>query len=115
MELTVAYVSMLAAGEMEGKDSAVGHQLAALVPPGQLHLAAAVPVASAVLLLPPGLQHLEVASAASLRQWITLTPSATHPLLLIPSPTRLPPTWLPFLMLGLRRRMCRRTSACELT
>jgi len=106
---------MLAAGQMVGKGRAVGHQLAAWLPPGQLHLAAAVPVASAVLLLPPGLQHLAVASAASLRQWTTLTPSATRRLLLIPSPTRLPLAWLPFFMLELRRTMCRRTSACELT
>jgi len=62
-----------------------------------------------------GAQHLAVASAASLRQWTTLTPSATRPLLLIPSPSGLPPAWLPYLMLGLRRRTCRRTSACELT
>ena len=106
---------MLAAGQMVGKGRAVGHQLAAWLPPGQLHLAAAVPVASAVLLLPPGLQHLAVASAASLRQWTTLTPSTTRLLLLILSPTRLPPAWLPFLMLGLRRRTWRRTSACEPT
>jgi len=49
---------MLAAGQMMGKGRAVGHQLAALLPPGHLHLAAAATVASAVLLLPPGLQHL---------------------------------------------------------
>ena len=125
---------MLAAGQVEATDRAVRHQLTALLPPGHLHLAAAAPVASAAVLLPPGhlhlaaaapvasavllppgLQHLAVASAASLRQWTTLTPSATRPLLLIPSPTRLPPAWLPFLMLGLRRRMWRRTSACEPT
>jgi len=106
---------MLLVDQMVVEDRAVGLQLAALRPPGRLHLAAAAPVASAVLLLPPGLQHLAVASAASLRQWTTLTPSATRPLLFIPSPTRLPPAWLPYLMLGLRRRTCRRTSACELT
>ena len=59
---------MLAAGQMVGKERAVGHQLAALLPPGHLHPAAAAPVAPAVLLLPPGLQHLVVALAASLRQ-----------------------------------------------
>jgi len=59
---------MLAVGQLVGKDRALGHHLAALLPPGHLHLAAAAPVASAVLLLPPGLQHLAVASAASLQQ-----------------------------------------------
>jgi len=72
---------MLAAGQMVGKDRAVGRQLAAQLPPGHLHPAAAAPVASAAVLLPPGLLHLVVASAASLRQWTTLTPSATGPLL----------------------------------
>jgi len=72
---------MLAAGQMVGKERAVGHQLAALLPPGHLHPAAATPVAPAVLLLPTGLQHLTVASAASLRQWTTFMPSVTRPLL----------------------------------
>jgi len=66
--LTVAQVAMLAAGQMVGKDRAVGHLMAALLPSGRLRLAAGAPLASAVLLLPPGLQHLAVASAASLRQ-----------------------------------------------
>ena len=72
---------MLAAGQMVGKDRAVGHQLAALLPPGHVQLAVAAPVPSAVFLLPPGLQHLAVASAASLQQLTTLTPLATLPLL----------------------------------
>ena len=92
---------MLAAGQMVGKDRAVGHQLAALLPPGHLHLAAAAPLASAAVFLPPGILHLAaaapvafaavlllpghlhlaVASASSLRQWKTLTPLATRPLL----------------------------------
>jgi len=72
---------MLAAGQMVGKDRAVGHQLAALLRPGHLHLAAAAPVASTAVLLPPGHLHLAAASAASLRQWTTLTPLATRPLL----------------------------------
>jgi len=106
---------MLWAGQMVGKDRAVGHQLAALLPARHLHLAAAAFMVSVLLLLPPGLQHLALASAASLRQWTTLTPSATRPLLLSSSPTRLPRAWLPFRMVGLRRRMWRRTSACEPT
>ena len=72
---------MLAAGQVEATDRAVRHQLTALLPPGHLHLAAAAPVASAAVLLPPGHLHLAAASAASLRQWTTLTPSATLPLL----------------------------------
>jgi len=46
-----------------------------------LHLAAVAPVASAAVLLPPGLLYLAVASAALLRQWTKLTPWATRPLL----------------------------------
>ena len=92
---------MLAAGQVVVKDRAVGHQLAALLPPGHLHLAAAAPVASAAVLLPPGsnslaaeapvasaavlllrgLLHLAVASASSLRKWTTLNSLATRPLL----------------------------------
>jgi len=72
---------MLAVGQVVVKDRAVGHQLAALLPPGHLHLSAAAPVASAAVLLPAGLLHKAVASAASLRQWTTLTPWATRPLL----------------------------------
>jgi len=77
----VALVVMLAAGQVVAMNRAVGHKLAALLPPGHLHLAAATPVASATVLLPPGHLHLTAASAASLRQWTTLTPLATRPLL----------------------------------
>jgi len=92
---------MLAAVQVVVKDRAVGHQLAALLPPGHLrlaatapvasaavllppghlHLAAAAPVSSAAVLLPPGPLHLAVASLASLRQWTTLTPWAARPLI----------------------------------
>jgi len=74
-------VAKLAAGQMVEKENAVGHQLAALLPPGKLHLASAAPKALAVFLQPPGLLHLPVAQAASLRQWTTLMPSETSPLL----------------------------------
>ena len=90
---------MLAAGQVVATDRAAGHHLAALLPPGHLHLAAAAPVASAAVLLPPGhlhlaaaapvasvavflppgVLHVAVASAASLRQWTTLTPLETRP------------------------------------
>ena len=79
--LTVAQVVMLAAGRVRVTDRAARHQLAALLPQGILHLAAAVPEASAAVLLPPGLLHLAVVWAASLRQWTTLTLWATRPLL----------------------------------
>jgi len=70
-------VAVLAAGKVVATDRAGEHQLAALLPPGHLHLAAAALVASAAVLLPPGHLHLAAASAASLRQWTTLTPLAT--------------------------------------
>jgi len=92
---------MLAAVQVVVKEKAVGNQLAALLPPGHFHLAAAAPVASEAVLLPPGhfhlavaapvasaavllrpgLLHLASASAASLRQCKTLTLWATRPLL----------------------------------
>jgi len=74
-------VAVLAADQVVATDRAAGHQLAALLPPGHLHLAAAAPAASAVVWLPPGHLHLAATSAASLRQWTTLTPLATLPLL----------------------------------
>jgi len=45
--LTVAYVVMLEAGQVMATNRAVGHQLAALLLPGHLRLAAAAPVSSA--------------------------------------------------------------------
>jgi len=45
--LTVAQVVMLAAGRVRVTDRAARHQLAALLPPGMFHLAAAAPQASA--------------------------------------------------------------------
>jgi len=72
---------MLAAGQVVATDRAVGHQLAALVPPGRVNLAAEAPVASAEVFLPRGHVYLEAASAASLRHWTTLTPLETRPVL----------------------------------
>ena len=99
MGLTLALVAMLVARRVLGMDKAVGCMLSELPPPGDLHLAAAPPLAP----------------AESQMQWGTLVPPAMHPLLCTRLPTRPPLAFPPNSTRGLRRRTRRRARDCATT